>query len=233
MVCAGCASDAALRSELSNLKAEVRALDDRNAELSRRLDRLEEKNTLMAAAENSPTLASAELPNLTVVKLKPRLEPAPKMDLSVPVVEPSDSWLAVVNDAPVERRGPSHAAVESEFEAGVAALKTGNVSGGVAKLRRFASEYPRHPKADDALYLSGLGLMGLGDYPAAASTFEQVISNYPAGNVMQDSMLRLAECRIRLNKLGEARRLYTQLLARYPGSAAAVQAEQRLGSLTP
>ena len=231
---AGCASDTALRSELLNLKEEVRALDDRNAELSRRLDRLEEKNTLMAAAETSPPIpASAELPNLTVVRLKPRLEAAPKMDLSIPVVEPSEAWLAQLDDAPVERRGSSQAAVEQEFEAGIAALKTGNLSGGVGKLQRLASDYPKHPKADDALYLSGLGLMGLGDYRGAAISFEQVISNYPAGNVVQDSMLRLAECRIRLNKLGEARRLYTQLLARYPGSAAAVQAEQRLGSLTP
>ena len=191
-------------------------------------------NVMMVMRSRAPPIAaSAEQPNLTVVKHKPRLDPAPKMDLSIPVVEPSDDWLAQLDDAPVERRGSSRNAAEPEFEAGVAALKTGNVSGGVGKLQRFASEYPKHPKADDALYLSGLGLMGLGDYRAAASTFEQVISNYPAGNVVQDSMLRLAECRIRLNKLGEARRLYTQLLARYPGSAAAAQAEQRLGSLTP
>lgn len=213
----------------------MRALDDRNAELSRRLDRLEDRNILMAGPANSPNV---DLPSLTVVKLKPRSEPAPRMDVSVPVVEPSKDSLDERVDAPepretrMPRRAPSGAASELEFDAGLAALKTGNVWGGVGRLQRFAADYPKHPKADDALYFSGIGLMGLGDYEAAAASFEQVLANYPAGNVVQDSMLKLAECRMRLNKVSDARKLYTQLVARFPGTPAAAQAEQRLGSLS-
>jgi tol-pal system protein YbgF len=219
---------------VSNLKTQVRALDDRNAELSRRLDRLEDRNTLMAGPAISP---NGDLPSLTVVKLKPRSEPAPRMDVTVPVIEPSKDSIDEVDapearDTRMPRRAPSGAASELEFDAGLSALKTGNVSGGVARLQRFASDNPKHPKADDALYFSGIGQMGLGDYQAAAATFEQVLANYPAGNVVQDSMLRLAECRMRLNKVSDARKLYTQLMARYPGTPAAAQAEQRLGSLT-
>ncbi len=217
---------------MSSLKAEVQALNDRNAELSRRLERLQEGN---------PQVAGGDLPSLTVVKLKPRNEPAPRMEVSVPVVEPPkdavDELIAAAPD-PREarfaspRRASSSAGAELEFDAGLTALKTGNVSGGVNRLQRFASEYPKHPKADDALYFSGIGLMGLGDYEAAASSFEQVLTNYPASNVVQESMLKLAECRMRLNKVSDARRLYTQLVARFPGTAAAAQAEQRLGSLS-
>jgi tol-pal system protein YbgF len=213
----------------------VRALDDRDAELSRRLDRLEDRNILMAGAAIS---SNADLPSLTVVKLKPRSEPAPRMDVSRPVIEPSKDSIDELIDAPeahetrMPRRAPSGAGSELEFDAGLAALKTGNVSGGVSRLQRFASDNPKHPKADDALFFSGIGQMGLGDYQAAAATFEQVLANYPAGNVVQDSMLKLAECRMRLNKVSDARKLYTQLMARYPGTPAAAQAEQRLGSLT-
>ena len=67
---------------MSNLKAEVQALNDRNAELSRRLD---EGNALTAAGAGSST-PSGDLPSLTVVKLKPRIEPAPRIEVSVPVV---------------------------------------------------------------------------------------------------------------------------------------------------
>ncbi len=225
---------------MSNLKAEVQALNDRNAELSRRLDRLDEGNALIARGAASST-PNGDLPSLTVVKLKPRIEPAPRIEVSVPVVEPSkDAVDELIAAAPEpreariasSRRASSSSTSEVEFDAGLTALKTGNVSGGVSRLQRFASEYPKHPKADDALYFSGIGLMGLGDYEAAAASFEQVLSSYPAGNVVQDSMLKLAECRMRLNKVSDARKVYTQVVTRFPGTAAAAQAEQRLGSLT-
>jgi tol-pal system protein YbgF len=121
--------------------------------------------------------------------------------------------------------------LEVEFEQAVAALRTGNVEGGVARLQRFADENPRHPRADNALYFRGLGLLGLQDYPAAADAFEALLKRYPAGDAVQDGMLRLAECRVRLKQAPEARELYTRLLTQYPGTAAASQAEQRLASL--
>jgi tol-pal system protein YbgF len=217
----------------------VQALNDRNAELSRRLEQLDEGNGLTAAGAPRST-PTGELPSLTVVKLKPRIDPAPRMEVSVPVIEPSkDAIEELITSVPEprevrsasSRRGSSSSTSELEFESGLAALKTGNVSGGVTRLQRFASDYPRHPKADDALYFSGIGLMGLGDYEAAAASFEQVLASYPAGNVVQDSMLKLAECRMRLNKVSDARRVYTQLVTRFPGTPAAAQAEQRLSSL--
>jgi TolA-binding protein len=73
--------------------------------------------------------------------------------------------------------------------------------------------------------------MGLADYASAARTFERLIGAYPAGNVLMDAMLRLAECRVRLHRETDARNLYSQVVSRYPGTAAANQAEQRLVSL--
>lgn len=177
-----------------------------------------------------------EIPTLTVVKLKPRGEPAPAIDARIRVVEPDLKTLsqllsAADQDSPKPRRVVTDPSLNAEFDEGIAALKTGNVSGGVAKLERFARDNPRHPKADDALYFSGIGLMGMADYANAARTFERLISAYPAGNVLMDAMLRLAECRVRLHRETDARTLYSQVVSRYPGTAAANQAEQRLASL--
>lgn len=121
--------------------------------------------------------------------------------------------------------------LDAEFDKAVNMLRTGNVEGGVEKLRRFADENPRHPRADNALYFSGLGQIGLNEFKGAAKTFERLIDKYPAGDAMLDGMLRLAECRMRLNQSADAKVLYTRVVTQFPGTAAATQAEQRLAAL--
>ncbi|MFP2962687.1 tetratricopeptide repeat protein [Myxococcus sp. 1LA] len=192
-------------------------------------------------------------PELAVVKLKPRFEPAPKLPTAVPVVEPDDEQMEMFI-SPVADDGPSPAAstaggatmvasgddageekdpdlLEAEFDKSVNMLRTGNVEGGVEKLRRFAEENPRHPRADNALYFSGLGQMGLNEFKGAAKTFQRLIDSYPAGDAMLDGMLRLAECQMRLNQASDAKVLYTRVVTQFPGTAAATQAEQRLAAL--
>lgn len=233
---------------MTELRAEVRALRESNARLERRLERIEGEAAVLTARPAAQAGAKPEakgdgkleVPELAVVKLKPKADPVPRLDVSTPVVEPSPEVLdelAQVRAAPAREREEGSqvdpALLDGEYEAGLEALRTGNVDGGVAKLQRFAQENPRHPKADNALYFSGLGLMGLEEFAQAAHTFEQVLSTYPAGDAVVDSMLKLAECRLRLNKRKDAKALYVQLISQYPGTAAASQAEARLASLTP
>jgi tol-pal system protein YbgF len=162
------------------------------------------------------------------------VEPEPEDMEAFVSASPSDGSSSGLSSGPAveepEERGDP-ALAEAEYEQAVAALRTGNVEGGVARLRRFADENPRHPRADNALYFSGLGLVGLKDYQTAARVFERLIDTYPAGDAMTDGMLRLAECRQRLNQEDHARALYTRLVTQFPGTAAATQAEQRLAAL--
>ncbi len=256
-VLTACASNAASRSELTQLQAELRAARAESARLAQRVERLEQRDAVSRARSGAPTLAppdaaaSAEEameasigapPELAVVKLKPKRQPAPPLPTKVPVVEPAAEQMEMlISDAEeaatVRASGAGASAerdpdvLEAEYEQAVAALRTGNVEGGVARLQRFADDNPRHPRADNALYFRGLGLLGLQDYPAAAAAFEALLKRYPAGDAVQDGMLRLAECRVRLKQAPEARELYTRLLTQYPGTAAASQAEQRLASL--
>jgi tol-pal system protein YbgF len=261
-----CATTDPARSDMSELRAELRALRETNTRLERRLDRLEGEAAVLSARPAPPPAASSastsaspqkpkaeklEMPKLAVVKLKPREEQdegeavlytnegtAPKLDTSTPVMEPAPEVLqelAQVRKAPAA--GEGEPAVESsvldrQYEGGLEALRTGNVAGGVLKLQRFAQENPRHPKADNALYFSGIGQMGLDAHAEAAKTFEQLLSAYPAGDAVVDAMLKLAECRMRLNQKKDAKALYVQLISQYPGTAAASQAETRLGSLS-
>jgi TolA-binding protein len=208
-----------------------------HARLEARVERLENAAALERRAVSPIAAPDHAVPALTVIKLKPRTDPAPKIDVAVPVVEPSPE---IVHDfAPTGAREPSPAPEsgttalggDADFEQGVAALRTGNVEGGVTRLLAFAVAHPRHAKADNALYFAGIGQMGLERYDDAARTFERLLTDHPAGDAVQDGMLRLAECRIHLNQVQDARALYTKVVASYPGTVAASQAEQRLDSL--
>lgn len=255
---------------MAALKAELRAMRDQQTRLNDRLERLERSNAVLRARSSSqapaatpspspspqaPAKASstapapqpssnAAVPDLTVVKLKPKAEPAPSLPTKVAVVEPDaeDVELFVSSSpessepaAPTSAPAPNPAvtaALDAEFEQAVAALRTGNVEPGVAKLQSFAELNPRHPRADNALYFAGLGMIGMNDHEGAAQVFVRLIETYPAGDAVLDGMLRLAECRLKLNQREEARALYTRVITQFPGTAAATQAEQRLASLS-
>lgn len=246
-----CATGSAATQELHELRAEVRALREDNARLEGRLQALEHQKALSSAlsapmpapgsdrrAGLSEPKPSAEVPSLTVVKLKPKHEAAPKIQTDVEVLEPSPEVVAAMKKIEAENRGEPAEPVEIDAAAGdelydhaMASLKTGNISGGVLQLQKFAQDAPKHSKADNALYFSGVGLMGLNAYEDAARAFEEVQARYPAGDAVQDSMLKLAECRMKLNKPAEARAVYQKIVSRFPGTAAADQAQGRLTQL--
>ncbi|WP_426751353.1 tetratricopeptide repeat protein [Myxococcus sp. Y35] len=264
-----CATTAPAEAEVSALRSELRTLRASQERLMERVARLEAHDTVARAAsasdgaaakpvpvkvEPAPGNALSAMPELSVVKLKPRHEPAPKLPTAVAVVEPDDEqmemFISPVAEEPAASPSAAGAAtmvasnddadaqaqqdpdlLELEFEKGVSMLRTGNVEGGVERLKRFAEENPRHPRADNALYFSGLGQIGLNEFKQAASTFERLIDSYPAGDAMLDGMLRLAECRMRLNQAADAKVLYTRVVTQFPGTAAATQAEQRLAAL--
>lgn len=254
---------------MAALKAELRAMRDQQTRLNDRLERLERSNAVLRARSSSQAPAAAPspspqapakassaapaapqpssnvaVPDLTVVKLKPKSEPAPSLPTKVAVVEPDQEDVELFvssSPEPAEPATPASApapnpavtaALDAEFEQAVAALRTGNVEPGVAKLQSFAELNPRHPRADNALYFAGLGKIGMNDHEGAAQVFVRLIETYPAGDAVLDGMLRLAECRLKLNQREDARALYTRVITQFPGTAAATQAEQRLASLS-
>lgn len=252
---------------MAALKAELRSMRDQQTRLNERLERLERSNAVLRArsAPQAPAAgpssqapakpgapaaqapqpsSSVAVPDLTVVKLKPKDDPAPPLSTKVAVVEPDEGDVELFVSSSPESSAPAApasapapnpvetAALDAEFDQAVAALRTGNVGPGVAKLQSFAELNPRHPRADNALYFAGLGLIGMNDHEGAAQVFERLIETYPAGDAVLDGMLRLAECRLKLNQRDDARALYTRVITQFPGTAAATQAEQRLASLS-
>nr|WP_232293798.1 tetratricopeptide repeat protein [Stigmatella aurantiaca] len=248
---AACATGSASQAELAALRAELRALREQQARMNEKVERMERSASVLSArpasakapgelaapASAAPASRTHEVPSLTVVKLKPKSEPAPTLPVQVDVMEPDNEQMEMfVSSAPADAPASepvNTALLDAEFEQAVAALRTGNVEAGVVRLQAFAEQNPRHAHADNALYFSGLGLIGLKDLDGASRLFERLINNYPAGDAVLDGMLRLAECRLKLKQPEDARALYTRVITQFPGTAAATQAEQRLASLSP
>ncbi len=218
----------------------MRALRTENARLEARLDRLEAEKKVArapqpsAAPSSSRALAPTDaLPPLTVVKLKPRKEAAPKLDTEVEIAEPAETITQELKTAPPDDADLSMA--EAQFSRGLEMMKTGQSEAGVAQMQQFVTDWPRHPRADNALYLSGMAFLSAKELEHATQQFERVISQYPAGDAVLDSMLRLADCRLKLKGPREARATWEQIVSSFPGTAAATQAQARLlsSSQTP
>lgn len=240
---AGCATDSVTRAEHAELLSVIRALRADNARLESRVEKLETERMLgtakptlprpVEAVAKSDASSAGALPPLAVVKLKPKHEAAPKLDTRIEVSEPAETFTnlreAQQNSEPDEA---DLAMAEAQFDRGVEMLKTGNLEGGVAQLQQFVNDWPKHPRADNALYFAGLALHSSKEFDQAAGQFERVVAQYPAGDAVLDSMLKLADCRARLNKPKEARATWERIVSNYPGTSAATQAQQRLAQAT-
>lgn len=234
----GCATtDAVTRAEHAELVSSIRALRTENARLEARLERLEaEKKSAQGPRASQPALAATPasraqastdaLPPLTVVKLKPRKEAAPRLDTAVEISEPPETITQELKSEPPD--DADLAMAEAQFARGLEMMKTGQSESGVAQMQQFVTDWPRHPKADNALYLSGMAFLSAKDLEHATQQFERVINQYPAGDAVLDSMLRLADCRLKLKGPREARATWEQIVASFPGTAAATQAQARL-----
>ncbi|MDP3155335.1 MAG: tetratricopeptide repeat protein [Archangium sp.] len=242
-----CATDAVTRAEHAELLASLRALRTENARLETRVDRLESEKKVVvsrsasaaatttarenARASSSPDAPSSSgaLPPLTVVKLKPRKEAAPKLETNVEIAEPPEPITQEIKDgAPPD--DADLAMAEAQFDRGLEMMKTGNSEAGVAQMQQFVNDWPRHPRADNAIYFSGMAFFAAKDFEHALQSFERVIAQYPAGDAVLDSMLKLADCRMKLKGPREARATWEKIVATYPGTAAATQAQARLHS---
>jgi tol-pal system protein YbgF len=230
---AACASSNLRREDLDGLRAELRDERETQARILERLQRLEAAQAVGHVSVSAVDGFSSP-PALTVIKLKPRSGPAPALDTPVAVVEPSRDALDEIAQASVEVtevKDPSATGGDvADYQRGIEALKTGNIAGGVSRLLAFATDYPKDARVPSALYFAGIGQMGDEDFGEAAHTFERLLAVKPPAETAREAMLKLAECRVRLHQMDDAKVLYTQVVSTYPGTAAANQAEQRLGS---
>jgi tol-pal system protein YbgF len=99
------------------------------------------------------------------------------------------------------------------------------------QFQKFLQGYPDTHLADNAVFWIGASRLARGDLTGAVGAFSDTVENYPEGNKVPDSLLKLGQCLEELGDRDGARLRYQEVMRRFPSSAAAVSAEERLAEL--
>lgn len=113
-----------------------------------------------------------------------------------------------------------------EFEAG-------EYSEAVTTFNRFIESGPTEDYMDNALFWMGEAYYGMGRYNDALGFFQRVVSEYPDGNKVPDSLLKIALSNERLTNVDAAVEVLNVLVDTYPSTDAARRATERLRALQP
>ncbi|MDX9788699.1 MAG: tol-pal system protein YbgF [Desulfobacterales bacterium] len=96
----------------------------------------------------------------------------------------------------------------------------------------FAARYPSDNLADNALFWAGECRYALKDYTGAVRSFKAVLTIYPEGNKVPDSLLKLGYSYLALGDNQNGTDYLKKAIKNYPFSSAAVKAEQKLKLVT-
>jgi tol-pal system protein YbgF len=121
------------------------------------------------------------------------------------------------------------AAEKQVYEASLNQFKVGNYQSAIAGFQGFMANYPNSQLVPSAQYWIGNAYYALRDYKVAIAAQQKVISTWPENPKAADEMLNIASSQQELGDVKAARETLKVLVTKYPQSAAAEQAKQRLG----
>lgn len=113
---------------------------------------------------------------------------------------------------------------QQDFDRAKGVLGTGDFRTAADLLATFTQSYPGGPLTQEAHYLRGEALTGLGDTAGAARAYLDAFSAAPEGTFAADALLKLGEGLGKLGQVPEACVTLGEVGLRYPGSMAATQA---------
>jgi tol-pal system protein YbgF len=198
-------------------------LERRAAQAELEIERL--KRRLAELERGGTPAATAVAPSVT--------PPAPVEEAPVAgwrdtrgAVEESD--LAELATAP-----PAGAASDavSDYERGLMKLRDGDPAGAEAALLAFAQSAGDPELGDNAWFWIGEARLARGDATGAIVAYRQCLELYPEGNKVPDAMLKLGHAFAQTGDAVAAREVWSELVARFPATAAAERARGRLASL--
>lgn len=133
-----------------------------------------------------------------------------------PVKLQTAQTLAVNAPAPFDAEAEAKA-----YESALNQFKSGNYSGSVDAFSGFLKLYPAGNLASNAQYWLGLSYFAQTDYHRAAAAQLRLLKDFPMSHKAPDAMVSLARAQIQLGEMGSAKSTLTQVVSRYPVSAAA------------
>jgi tol-pal system protein YbgF len=145
-------------------------------------------------------------------------------------------------DARVSRLEPQNVEVEgvtgivqagekSSYDEALKSFQAGQIKNADSEFTSFIRKYPSSPYLPLALYWSGNTKYALKDYKAAITQLEGLISRYPGHQRVPAAILTMANANLESGKKAVAKKLFTDLIAKYPDSDAANEAKPILAGI--
>jgi tol-pal system protein YbgF len=125
------------------------------------------------------------------------------------------------------RAAPS-ASEQQQYDAAFALMKQGQYEQAAKSFREFIARNPKGALAHNAQYWVGEAVYVTRDFRAALTEFGKVASDYPQSAKVPDALLKVGYCHYELGAHAKAREVLSQVVSRYPNTAAAKSAELRL-----
>lgn len=122
-------------------------------------------------------------------------------------------------------------AEQKAYDAALVAFKAGDYKEASVLMADFVARYPQSAYATSVQYWLGSAYYAQRDYRNALAAQQTLIKNDPSHPKAPDALLNIASCYIELKDKAAAKKTLETLLAKYPNSAVAQTAKERLGAL--
>jgi len=126
---------------------------------------------------------------------------------------------------------PIPPAGQALYDRGYTLYHQGRYLDAEASFQRFLQAHGDTDLADNAQYWIGEARFARGDVRGALAAFRETVSRHPEGNKVPDALLKAGQSLEQLGDREGARASYREVRDRFPGSAAAVVAEERLAQI--
>ncbi|MEY3058452.1 MAG: hypothetical protein RI941_1176, partial [Pseudomonadota bacterium] len=121
--------------------------------------------------------------------------------------------------------GIVQAGEKSSYDEALKSFQAGQIKNADSEFTTFIRKYPSSPYLPLALYWSGNTKYALKDYKAAITQLQGLISRYPGHQRVPAATLTMANANLESGKKAVAKKLFTDLIAKYPDSDAANEAK--------
>jgi tol-pal system protein YbgF len=145
-----------------------------------------------------------------------------------------DARLARLEPQTVEVEGVTgivQAGEKSSYDEALKFFQAGQIKNADSEFTTFIRKYPSSPYLPLALYWSGNTKYALKDYNAAIAQLQGLISRYPGHQRVPAATLTMANANLESGKKAVAKKLLTDLIAKYPDSDAAKEAKPILAGI--
>lgn len=120
------------------------------------------------------------------------------------------------------------------FDAAMVDYMSNHLDNAIDGFSEFLDKYPSAPNSAQAQFQIGMAYYQQGKFRDALSAYAKVISTYPdSGETVQDAYYQQGLCLMELNQRTEARRVFQEIVQKFPGSTKALLAQQKLANLGP